>query len=67
MSIEGKISKLESDQVESLRLILERKQMRQVSPIEAVEVGESLMEFYEVLASDGNSVMRGNTKHGSAC
>ena len=38
------------DQVEQLRLILEQKNKRQVTTDEAAEVGQSLLDLYELLA-----------------
>lgn len=38
------------DSVEALRQILETKQQRSVTYTEAIEVGESLINFFEVLA-----------------
>ena len=52
MLAEGKNQKLTADQTESLRLILEHGQNRQVQSSEANEVGESLLTFYELLAED---------------
>jgi hypothetical protein len=40
----------EHERVEALRLILEREQCRPVSYAESVEIGESLMNFFETLA-----------------
>lgn len=40
----------ESERIETLRLILEREQRRPVSYAEAAGIGESLMNFFEVLA-----------------
>lgn len=42
-----------TEKVESLRLILEREQGREISRSEALEVGEALVRFFEVLAEDG--------------
>lgn len=41
-----------NDQIESLRLILEREQERPFTYEEAQEVGESLIAFFEVLAEE---------------
>lgn len=53
-------SKLSTDQVESLRVILERKHKRQISSGEAAAVGESLMELYDALAGEVSNARRGN-------
>lgn len=50
MIAEGSYQKLAVSQVESLRVILQNKQRRQVDVSEAAEVGQTLMTFYEVLA-----------------
>lgn len=39
--------------VESLRLILEREQGREISHSEALEIGETFVRFFEVLAEGG--------------
>ena len=49
---EGNTQSLESDRIERLRAILEQEQGRSVLYSEALEVGESLISFYEVLADD---------------
>jgi hypothetical protein len=50
--IEGR-NQIESDeQIESLRLILEREQERPFSHDEARELGESLITFFEILAEE---------------
>jgi hypothetical protein len=41
-----------SETIESLRVILEREQSRPVPYKEALEVGESLITFFELLAED---------------
>ena len=41
---------LSTDSIEVLRKILETKQKRSISYDEALEVGESLINFFEVLA-----------------
>jgi hypothetical protein len=43
-----------SDQFEHLRLILESEQRRAVTYSEAVEVGDSLLSFFQILA-DGHT------------
>lgn len=40
------------DSIEALRLILERKQNREVAYEEALDIGESLVTFFEVLAEE---------------
>lgn len=44
----------EMDRIECLRLILEAEQGRSVTYEEALEVGESLICFFEVLADDSH-------------
>lgn len=51
--------KLAPDQIERLRVILERKQKRRITSSEATTVGESLMEFYEALAGEVCNARRG--------
>ena len=50
MMTEGKNQRLAADQVESLRVILERKQKRVITSDEAAEVGQYLVDFFELLA-----------------
>jgi len=50
MVTEGRNQKLAADQIENLRVILEQKQKREISPSEAAEVGQSLIDFFELLA-----------------
>jgi hypothetical protein len=50
MVTEGRDQKLAADQIENLRIILEQKQKREISPSEAAEVGQSLIDFFELLA-----------------
>jgi hypothetical protein len=45
-----------SDRIEGLRLILERQQVKTVTREEALEIGESLVSFYETLAEDCESI-----------
>ena len=45
---------VEQDRVESLQLILEREQKRAVSYSEAKEIGEDLINLFEILAEDTN-------------
>lgn len=47
---EGINQRLAADQVERLRIILEQKQKRTVTSDEAAEVGQSLVDFFELLA-----------------
>jgi hypothetical protein len=54
MSQEGCEKILENDRIELLRRILERKQNRAVTYDEALEIGESLLTFYKVLADNQN-------------
>lgn len=44
----------EADRIESLRLILETEQGRLVTYEEALEVGESLISFFEALADNSH-------------
>lgn len=44
------------DQFEHLRLILESEQQRTVTYGEAVEVGDSLLSFFQILAEDVNAI-----------
>lgn len=46
--------RVEQDRVESLQLILEREQNRVVSYGEAKEIGEDLINLFEILAEDTN-------------
>lgn len=52
MSPEGNKQALEDDRVESLRLLLERQQQRAISYEEALDVGETLVNFFELLAEN---------------
>jgi hypothetical protein len=47
---------LEAERIESLRRILETEQCRPIAYEEALEVGESLINFFEVLADDSQRV-----------
>lgn len=42
----------EDDRIESLRLILERQQSRAVTHSEALDIGESLIIFFELLGEE---------------
>lgn len=55
MSPESNTQSSESERIERLRVILEQEQGRPVPYSEALEVGESLISFYEVLADDTES------------
>lgn len=52
MSLEGIGCGIDEDKVESLRLILEREQHKPVNSEEALEIGESLLSFFAILADD---------------
>lgn len=49
MSVEGTVGTLPKETIEALRLILEREQSRQIEDAELLEIGESLITFYELL------------------
>lgn len=49
---EGNNQEDDAEQIEALRLILERKQQRPFSYDEARELAESLLSFFEVLAEE---------------
>ena len=49
MSSEGTTGTLPKKTVEALRLILEREQSRHIEEAEVIEIGESLLTFYELL------------------
>lgn len=49
MSIEGTVGTLPKETIKALRLILEREQSRQIEDAELLEIGESLITFYELL------------------
>lgn len=51
MSVEGTVGTLPKETIEALRLILEREQSRQIDEAEVIEIGESLITFYELLAT----------------
>ena len=53
---EGNSEVLEAERIESLRQILEAEQSRPVTYEEALEIGESLINFFEVLADDSQRV-----------
>lgn len=52
MSPEGKKQPADTDQIESLRLILEGLSGMPTTYDEAQEVGDSLLQFFELLAED---------------
>jgi hypothetical protein len=52
MSQEGNNQFVEVDRVEDLRNILERQQSKMVTREEALEIGESLITFFELLGED---------------
>ena len=54
---EGNNQIAESDRFEALRLILEGQQSRTITYGEALEVGESLISFFEVLATEDEQVL----------
>ncbi len=49
---EGNTQESVTDRAEALRLILESEQHRSVTYGEALEVGQSLISFFEILADD---------------
>ena len=49
MSVESTAGTLPKETIEALRLILEREQSRPIDEAEAIEIGESLLTFYELL------------------
>ena len=53
---EGNSETLDAERIESLRLILEAEQCRPVTYEEALEIGKSLINFFEVLADDSQYV-----------
>ena len=55
MSYEGNSQLVKDDRIESLRIILEREQHRSVTYSEAAEIGESLIDFFVVLADETHS------------
>ena len=54
MQLEG-IRQSGADEIEKLRLILERSQKRPVAYDEALEVGESLLSYFKTLAEDNGA------------
>jgi len=53
MEQEGNATTTKSENIESLRLILEQEQSRHIVYEEALDIGESLITFFEVLAESG--------------
>ena len=49
MSKESMVQTLPRETIEALRLILEREQSRHIEDAEVIEIGESLLTFYELL------------------
>ena len=49
MSVEGTVGTIPKETIEALRLILEREQSRRIEEAEVIEIGESLLTFYELL------------------
>jgi hypothetical protein len=49
--LEGR-SEAKKDSAEALRCILERQQHKSITIDEALEIGESLVEFFEALGSE---------------
>ena len=43
------VQTLPKETIEALRLILEREQSRYIEDAEVIEIGESLLTFYELL------------------
>lgn len=52
MSTEGNKQVSNDDRTEQLRVILEQQQGRAVTQEEALEIGESLMTFFETLGEE---------------
>lgn len=57
MYIEG--TKQQHDEVETLRLILENEQKRNITYDEALEIGESLVSYFKTLANQEDTTMMG--------
>lgn len=53
MGQEGNTTTAKSENIEALRLILEHEQSRHIVYEEALDIGESLITFFEVLATAG--------------
>lgn len=60
MFAEGSNQESETDRIEALRHILESQQRRTVTYGEALEVGESLISFFQVLATETEDVLAEN-------
>lgn len=52
MSPEGIVYTLKNENIEALRLILEREQKHSISYEDAQSTGESLIGFFSILADD---------------
>lgn len=61
MQLEG--SQQNTDRFEALRHILEARQNRDVSYDEALEIGESLVSYFKLLAEDSSDA---EAEHGAA-
>ena len=57
MRYEGSYETVQADRIEQLRLILQKQQLRPISYLDAQAVAESLVTFYEVLASDAENTL----------
>lgn len=57
MYIEG--TEQQYDEVEALRLILENEQKRVITYDEALEIGESLVSYFKILANQEDTTMLG--------
>jgi len=55
MSVEGTVGTLAKERIEALRLILEREQSRCIDDAEVIEIGESLLTFYELLGAQSEA------------
>jgi len=53
MELEGYAATTRLGNIEALRLILEHEQSRHIVYEEALDIGESLITFFEVLAESG--------------
>ena len=52
---EGNTTTSDQEHIEALRLILEAEQGRTFTNEEALEIGQSLIEFFEMLAEDADN------------
>ena len=55
MSVEGTVGTIPKETIEVLRLILEREQSRHIGEAEVIEIGESLLTFYELLGQQSET------------